>query len=233
MKEKKNPKFNLEKKRIMFLQFGLIFSFMLVLTAFEHKIPFEEPKDVYFDVLDEVDMLIPVTYREQEKTIEPPQVKKIILLNPVVVDDIEVDIDYNPEDSFGNPDDEVPLLPVNNDIEEEEETPFVRAEYMPVFRPDRNKNFKEGNLDLFKTLQTSVKYPVAAQEACIQGKVFVRFVIAKTGDISNIQITRSVDPLLDNEVIRVLKNLPKFKPGMQRLKPVAVYYSAFVNFQLQ
>ncbi|NOU61424.1 energy transducer TonB [Marinifilum caeruleilacunae] len=232
MKEKKNPQYNLEKKRIMFLQFGLIFSFMLVLTAFEYKVPFEEPKDVVLDVLDDVDMLIPITYREPEKPIEPPQVKKITLLNPTIVEDIDADPDYEPIDSFGDIEDDV-QLPVENDIEEEEETPFVHAEFMPVFRPDRNKDFKAGNMDLFRTLQTSVKYPVTAQETGIQGKVYVRFVVTKTGDISDIQITRSVDPLLDNEVIRVLKNLPKFKPGMQRLKPVSVYYSAYVNFKLQ
>lgn len=56
MKEKKSAKYNLEKKRIMFLQFGLIFSFMLVLTAFEYEVPFDEPKDVVLEVLDDMDI---------------------------------------------------------------------------------------------------------------------------------------------------------------------------------
>jgi TonB family C-terminal domain len=234
MKEKKNAKYNLEKKRIMFLQFGLIFSFALVLTAFEYEVPFDEPKDVVLEVLDDMDMLIPITYREPEKPIEPPKVKKIELLAPLLVDNEEDGIDFEPEDTFGDPNDEVPLTMIEEVPEEfVEETPFAVVEHMPVFNPDKNENYKEGNMDLFKTLQSSVRYPVAAQESSIQGRVFVRFVVTKTGEISDIQITRSVDPLLDNEVIRVLKSLPKFKPGMQRLKPVPVYYSAFVNFKLQ
>ena len=234
MKEKKNPRYNLEKKRIMFLQFGFIFSFMLILTAFEYKVPIEEPKIVEWDILAEVDDLIPVTYREEEKLPEPPKIKKIEFLQPTVIDNNEEEDDFDPIDTSGDPNDAVKLRPVvAEEIDEEEEEPFVLVEDMPIFRPDRNQDYKEGNLDLFKTLQTSVKYPVSAQEIGIQGKVFVRFVVTKTGEVSNIQITRSVDPVLDNEVIRVLKSLPKFKPGMQRMKPVPVYYSAYVNFKLQ
>ncbi|MDQ2180480.1 energy transducer TonB [Marinifilum sp. D714] len=233
MKEKKNVKYNLEKKRIMFLQFGLIFSFVLVLTAFEYEVPFDEPKDVVLEVLDDMDMLIPITYPEPEKPKEPPKIKKIELLTPLLVDNEEEEIDYEPEDSFGNPDEEVPLVVTEDPEEFVEEIPFAVVEHMPVFNPNKNDNYKQGNVDLFRTLQRSVKYPVAAQEAGLQGKVYVRFVVTKIGDISNIEITRSVDPILDNEVIRVLKSLPKFKPGMQRLKPVPVYYSAFVNFRLQ
>lgn len=233
MKEKKNAKYNLEKKRIMFLQFGLIFSFVLVLTAFEYEVPFDEPKNIVVEVLDDVDMLIPITYREPEKPKEAPKIKKIELLTPLLVDNEEEGIDYEPEDSFGDPDDEVVFVVTEDPEELVEETPFALVEDMPVFNPDKNDNYKQGNMDLFRTLQRSVKYPVTAQEVGLQGKVYVRFVVTKSGDISNIEITRSVDPILDNEVIRVLKNLPKFKPGMQRLKPVPVYYSAFVNFRLQ
>ncbi|WP_421919650.1 energy transducer TonB [Marinifilum sp.] len=234
MKEKKDPKYNLEKNRIMFIQFGLIFSFMLVLMAFEYKVPYDDPKDVVLDVLGDVEMLIPITYREPEKPKKAPKVKKIEFIKPLLIDNNDETDSYDPLDNMSGIDDEVVLETVWEQVEEDvEEAPFPIVEDMPIFNPDKNSTYKEGNLDLFMTLQKSVRYPIAAQESSIQGRVFVRFVVTKTGDISDIQITRSVDPLLDNEVIRVLQNLPKFKPGMQRLKPVPVYYSAFVNFKLQ
>lgn len=78
-----------------------------------------------------------------------------------------------------------------------------------------------------------VRYPIAAQESCIQGKVFVKFVVTPEGEISNIQVIRKVDPLLDEEVIRVVQNLPEFKPGKQFNKKVPVWFSGYINFVLQ
>lgn len=82
-------------------------------------------------------------------------------------------------------------------------------------------------------MQRMVRYPIAAQESCIQGKVFVKFVVTPEGEISNIQVIRKVDPLLDEEVIRVVQNLPEFKPGKQFNKKVPVWFSGYINFVLQ
>jgi protein TonB len=63
--------------------------------------------------------------------------------------------------------------------------------------------------------------------------VYVQFVVDKDGGISNARIARGVDPSLDQEALRVVNNLPKWKPGMQRGKPVRVSYTVPINFQLQ
>lgn len=233
MKEKKNPKYNLERKRVLFLQFGFVFSFLFVLMAFEYRVPMEEAEDIDFVAWDVTDELIPVTFREPEKPNEPPKIKKLVLLDPLVVDDDDEVDPYEPEDSFGDPGEDIPLPVFDDVIEDDEVTTFVIVEDMPIFNPSKNRTFEEGQIDLFRTVQKMVKYPVIAQESCIEGKVFVRFVVTKNGDIGNIEITRSVDPSLDKEVIRVIKKLPKFKAGMQRNKAVPVYYSAYVNFKLQ
>ena len=72
-----------------------------------------------------------------------------------------------------------------------------------------------------------------AQENNIQGKVFVQFVIEKDGSVSNVKVTRSVDPSLDKEAIRVIQSMPKWTPGKHRQKPVRVSFTVPINFQLQ
>lgn len=101
---------------------------------------------------------------------------------------------------------------------------LVWAEKMPEF---------PGGIDsLKKFIVTNVKYPQEAIEKNIQGTVYLRFIIAKTGKVDNVQVTRGIDPFLDNEAIRVIKMLPDFEPGIQNQKPVAVWYSVPLVFQL-
>ena len=82
-------------------------------------------------------------------------------------------------------------------------------------------------------LGKNVKYPVIAQENNIQGKVIVQFVIERDGSITDVQVVRPVDPSLDKEAIRVVKSMPKWKPGKQRGKAVRVSYTVPINFRLQ
>ena len=110
------------------------------------------------------------------------------------------------------------------DEEEEEETIFVIVENMP--------EFPGGDLALRKYIAENVKYPEIAKENGLSGKVFVAFVINLRGEVENVKIARGVDPALDKEAIRVVQNLPKWKPGSQRGKPVKVSYTVPINFQL-
>ncbi len=110
---------------------------------------------------------------------------------------------------------------------------FVVVEEMPIFRPDICNTRKEGDLELCKYINKSIRYPLIAQENGIAGRVFVSFVVGKDGGVFNIELLRGVDSSLDKEAMRVIKTLPKFKPGKQRGKPVKVSYSAVINFVLQ
>ena len=84
-----------------------------------------------------------------------------------------------------------------------------------------------------KYLGKNVKYPIEAHANNIEGRVVVHFIVNKDGSISNVGLTRSVDPLLDKEAIRVISSMPKWKPGMQRGKAVRVKYTVPVMFRLQ
>ncbi len=90
-----------------------------------------------------------------------------------------------------------------------------------------------GELELRKFIAMHVKYPSQAVKEGIQGKVYVKFVVDKTGEVSNIEIVRSVDPLLDAEAARVVSKLPTWSPGKNEGEAVNVYYTIPINFQLQ
>ena len=110
--------------------------------------------------------------------------------------------------------------------ESEEDVIFMVVEHMP--------EFPGGQQALFKYLADSVKYPEEAQKMGIQGRVICQFVINNDGSIVDVAIVRSSgDPSLDNEAIRVIKSMPKWKPGTHRGKPVRVKYTVPVNFRLE
>ncbi|MFA8436299.1 MAG: energy transducer TonB [Marinifilaceae bacterium] len=234
MEVKKNPNYDLEKKRGVFLQIGFAISLLFVLCAFEYSVPTNKVKEMVVTETLVEEELIPIS-RPEEK-IQPPPPKEIPQLTDmleVVDDDEEIETELDIVDVEANMEDEVEIKEIDDEEEEVEEVPFVRVENMPVFNPRKNKTYEEGLRDLFQHMQKSAKYPVIAQENGIQGKVFVRFVVTKTGKISNVQVARGVDPALDKEAIRVVNNLPRFKPGMQRGRPVSVWFSGFISFVLQ
>lgn len=234
MEVKKNPRYDLEKKRSMFLQIGFLLSFVIVLMAFEYKTPVSKTAELDFDPIEEFDELVPVTVHETKPKKEIPKVQPLIMNEILLADDDDEDVtDLEIIDSQAGEDESYDISDIDDPEEEVEDTPFVRVENMPIFNPRKNKTYEEGIKDLFLTMQKKARYPLVAQENGVQGKVFVKFVVGKTGEISNIQVVRSVDKELDQEAIRVVKSLPKFKPGMQRNKPVSVWFSGYISFVLQ
>jgi len=93
--------------------------------------------------------------------------------------------------------------------------------------------FPGGQETLFKWLSERVNYPKEAQEKGIQGRVILRFVIKPDGSVDDVQVIKGLDPLCDQEAVRVAKLMPKWIPGKQNGKPVYVYYSMPVTFKLQ
>lgn len=110
-------------------------------------------------------------------------------------------------------------------VQEEEEKPFVGVEQMP--------QFPGGEKELMTYLSKNIKYPTIAAENGIQGRVTLRFVVSKTGDITDVNVIKGLDPSCDKEAIRVVKNMPKWIPGKQNGRNVPVYYTLPVSFRLQ
>ncbi len=113
-------------------------------------------------------------------------------------------------------------------VEVQDEAPkevFVVVEEMP--------SFPGGDVELFKFIYDNIKYPELAKENNIQGKVILRFCVTYKGTVDQVSVVRGVDPSLDEEAIRVIKMLPLWKPGKQGGKPVNVWYSVPISFQLK
>ena len=118
-----------------------------------------------------------------------------------------------------------PLLPLMATGEVDEgEASFIDVEVMP--------EYPGGQKALFAYLSENIRYPQIAKENKIEGRVIVGFVVEKDGSISNVEVVRSVDPSLDKEALRVIKSMPRWKPGKIRGKPVRVKYTVPVNFKL-
>ena len=102
---------------------------------------------------------------------------------------------------------------------------FEVVEEMPEF---------PGGVDaMMEYLQKELRYPESTKEKGIQGRVTVQFIIDKEGNVTNSKVTRSVDKDMDTEAIRLVKAMPKWKPGMQKGKAVAVKYTVPVEFRLE
>lgn len=93
--------------------------------------------------------------------------------------------------------------------------------------------FPGGEIALMRFLSDNMKYPKVARESGIQGRVVVQFVVGSDGSICNAKVIRSIDPYLDKEALRVVSVMPRWKPGMQKGKPVSVQYTMPLMFRLE
>ena len=223
---KKSPEASLEDKKLTYVLMGLVFVLSVCYVALEwteREVTKYEVQDMDFQFEEEIE----IQQTTQETTPPPPApVVQEVEVHNVVEDDVETEtIEINTED---DKDVEVVIAaPVEAPVEEEEEeVVFMVVETMP--------EFPGGQQALFKYLSENVKYPVIAQENGIQGRVICQFVVNKDGSIVDVEVVRSGgDASLDKEAVRVIKSMPKWKPGKQRGKAVRVKYTVPVNFRLQ
>jgi TonB family protein len=136
--------------------------------------------------------------------------------------DIEVVVTGStPDDQETKPVD----MPNAMDVNTSEDNVFDVVEQMPEFPGGMQK--------LLEFLSQNIRYPKEAMEKDIQGRVIVTFVVKKDGSISDATVVRSVDPLLDEEGLRVINAMPNWTPGMQKGEPVNVKYTVPISFKLQ
>ena len=225
MEPKKNPKVDLENKKGIFLEIGLILALLFVFVAFEYKSYDKQTIDLSARAVEDItEEIIPITEQKVKPPPPPPpkQVTQIrIVEDDVEVDeDIEIDVDADDETVF-----EEYIAPEEDEEEVLETEIFTVVESMP--------EFPGGMGELMKYLAKNIKYPPLAKESGIQGRVFINFVVEPTGAISNVKVLRGIGGGCDEEAVRVVASMPKWKPGKQRGKSVRVSYNLPVKFTLQ
>ena len=226
MEEKKTKKANLENKRPLLLSIGMVLSLSFVLLAFSWKTPVKKTAD--FDQLQldaPEDFIIPSTPAEKKQMSSPPlMVPEFVLVD----DDTEID---DPDLDIFNTEITDEGIDVDNLINQRaiEKTDDVKI-YNFV---DEMPEFPGGMEALLSFIGKSVKYPVVAQENGIHGKVYVNFVINTDGSVSEARVLRGVDPALNQEALRVVNSLPRWRPGKQSGNAVRVSFNVPINFVLQ
>jgi protein TonB len=225
MESKKSPKADLESKKIIFTQIGLIIALAATLLAFEWKSYDKTVEGFGERIVEEVpEEIIPIT-EQKVKPPPPPPPKKVVVIN-VVEDDVEVDDDLMIDVEADDDTEIEEYVPIEIEEEVVEEAPiFTVVESMPEFRG--------GMKELYTYLGNNIKYPVMAKESGIQGVVYVTFVVEKDGSITDVRVLRGIGGGCDEEAVRVVESMPNWTPGKQRGKPVRVQYNLPVRFTLQ
>ena len=210
----------------MFMQIGLIISLLIAWLAFEHKSYDKREIDESLlnreVVLDEE--MVEITKQEEQKP-QPVETPQQTTQLEIVDDDVETeDLNINAEVEQNEVIEEYVAPEV---VEEEvvEQEIFQIVEEMPAF--------PGGEAKLMEYVGKNIKYPQIARETGIQGRVFIGFVVEPDGSVSNVKLLRGIGGGCDEEAMRVVKSMPKWKPGKQRGKAVRVSYQIPVYFKLQ
>lgn len=117
------------------------------------------------------------------------------------------------------------MTPTDKGETEKKPETHVIVEVMP--------QFPGGEAEMYRFISDNLKYPVVDQEIGTQGRVIVRFVVSKTGEISNLELLKGISPTCDKEAMRVIKSMPKWIPGKQSGNPVQVYFTIPIVFKLK
>ena len=126
------------------------------------------------------------------------------------------------------------VAPVSVEKTTNEQAPEPSAQDTKVYQSvEQMPEFPGGIGEMMKFLQMNIKYPPTAAANKIEGRVILQFIIDKTGQVGDVKVVRSVNEELDAEAVRVVKSMPKFTPGRQDGKAVAVWYTLPISFKLQ
>ena len=225
MEVRKTPKADLENKKGYFFEIGMILALLVVFGAFSMKSYDKQTVNQLQVAMDDApEEIIPIT--EQKVKPPPPPPPRQVTQIKIVEDDVDVEDDLDIDVEADDATEFEEYVPPEEDEEEvEEKQIFQVVENMP--------EFPGGSGALMKFLATNIKYPPYAKEAGIQGRVFINFVVETDGNITNVKVLRGIGGGCDEEAIRVVKNMPKWSPGMQRGKPVRVSFNLPVKFTLQ
>jgi protein TonB len=229
MEAKKSKKADLERRKGMFLEIGLVVALSVILVAFEWTKG--ESKDDNEDVVAEIqfeDEMMQITRREEPKPEPKPEQPKVAEVLDIVDDDVEIEDDFD-FDMEATDDTQYDFTSMIGDDEEEidEEEVFFIVEDMPTF------NGGDPATEFRKYIAQNLRYPEIAAENGISGRVIVQFAVDRTGQVVDAVVVRSIDPALDKEAIRVVMSSPKWTPGKQRGKAVKVLFTFPINFVLQ
>jgi protein TonB len=227
MEPKKTKKADLENKKGIFLQIGIIVVLGITLAAVEwsSKPNMENTLGELADMNLEEE-IIPITRQQEVKPPPPPPPPKVTEVLNIVQDDVEIEDELIMEDAEADQNMQIDIVEFEEEQEVAEEEVFFIVEDMPSFQGKGQEGFREW-------IAQNLRYPEIAAENGISGKVYVQFAVNSKGQVVDAVVVRGVDPALDKEAVRVVMASPKWTPGKQRGKAVKVQFTFPINFVLQ
>lgn len=227
MELKKSKKADLERKKGIFLQIGLVVVLGVILAAFEWSSrPNMESSLGELADMDLEEEIIPITRQQDVKPPPPPPPPKVADVLNIVEDDVEIEDELIIEDAEADQNMEIEIVEFEEEEEVAEEEVFFIVEDMPSFQGQGQEGFRAW-------IAKNLRYPEIAAENGISGKVYVQFAVNSKGQVVDAVVVRGVDPALDKEATRVVLASPKWAPGKQRGKAVKVQFTFPINFVLQ
>lgn len=220
MESKKDPRLDLEHRRGMFLNVGLIISISLAIMAFEWRSVYTGPMVQLVESGDVMEVMeIPPTVHSPPPP-PPKPVPVVIVESKEEVEKEIVEIDNEYVEDY-----DIPEVVIVEDIPEEPvDVVFTIVEQKPL---------PVGGVSaFFKFFSKNMKYPNQARRMGIEGKVFVQFIVDKDGSLTEIEVIKGIGAGCDEEAVRVLLLSPKWNPGKQRGKPVKVRMVLPIDFRL-
>ena len=227
MVDKKSLKGDLEKRRNTFLLIGFVATLALVYACFELYAVSDSAKDV--GIADEEAIFVMdedvIATDPTPPPPPPPVAQQQEVMLKLVEDNIKVNTDFDFSQDFNLDDVIEEYVPIDIVEEETEQAPPLRfVEEMP----EPIGGFEA----MYAFLQSNLRYPEVARNNNIQGQVFLEFVVERDGSISNVKVLVGVYPELDQEAVRVVRMLPKWKPGKQMGKTVRTFYQIPIRFTI-
>lgn len=232
MEAKKSRQADLEGRRVQGFLLGLILVLAMFFVALEWNSDdsgwafFEQDDDLEAELeleplkrdKDEIPMMLP-----QEKVPEQPKSEELRL----VEDDVELAPEITEEANT-----EIPEVPENPDQPEQPEVVDMYDEPVDIRVVEDLPQFPGGAAEFMKWLTKNLKYPASAQQQQVKGRVVAQFIVNRDGSVSDLELTEHLNRACDNEVLRVLRMMPKWQPGLMDAKPCRTKVCIPVVFNL-
>jgi protein TonB len=221
MNPKKSIKADLEWRKPLFFQIGLVLALLLVFVAFEFIGTKEKYENMVWGTgfLDEdIAVLYPVSFPPALSQSEQATDIEIITGKTEKTEDFTVDAESYED------------LKIDNEIDTKEEMPAIES--LTEGYPELHGG-DENYIKLVRFLQENLIYPKSARDVGLEGQVYMGFTVEKNGRMTNFTILRGAVPVFDNEVSRVIKLMPKWKPKKNNDNYVRGYYQIPITFALE
>ena len=234
MEQKKNKQVNLEDEKKTSFLLGLVFVLSLLFVALEFN---HVPDSLTYDenIIDELAQDL-----EMVSTLEKDDINEIAIIpqkqasserikivdEETTIDNAEVVQESGTLDAFSQEETEKPEPQILPSTTASDDAPlrFRIVSQLP--------EFPGGMVEYMKWLTKNLRYPEVARQQGIQGKVVVSFIVNTDGSIADAKIASSVDPVLDREAMRVIRMMPRWKPGIQNDQPCRTMFAVPIVFKL-